>query len=110
MKQIAEKYPKAFSEASFYLWKQHRWEWDGIAFGNESQQLPFNAIFGVLVLEFFPKYGIEIERALEKRLIYRVWAKTGNNENIIYPHEVGASPEKAIKKAFEILEKQMESK
>ena len=67
----------------------------------------FKTLFGYLVLEFFPKHGIEIERkfGLDKAkpvIHYHVWREGSEL------HWTFKTPQEAIEKAFEILESQEE--
>jgi hypothetical protein len=119
MKQIAEKYPKMWELVAlgmFYdRFKYMFQEWGTKKLkGRCLEQLnsqPFYALFGYLILEFFPKHGIEIERVVmpnsenenECGDLYNVW---DNKKWVLYKDI--KTPEEAIDKAFEILESQEE--
>jgi hypothetical protein len=112
MKQIEEKYPfpmdewsKKFPKSTELLneFAKGKYKTSLYCFG-------FNELFGLLILEFFPKHGIEIERKIE-------YDKYGNMYIKYYVYENGKlndifydTPMKVIDKAFEILEKQLEKK
>ena len=98
MKQIAEKYPK--------VWRQFQ-TLVNYSTGYDVPWHDFNALFGYLVLEFFPKHGIEIERIIlndEWETGYRICYKIDGEKK----YSLTKTPENAISRAFEILESQEE--
>ena len=104
MKDIAEKYPKVWTLVVDKLPLVVRLE----LFQNKAidDNLRFSLLFGYLVLEFFPKYGIYVNGNI--KIGFTLWVDgvglimTGklNLENF-------KTPQQAIEKAFEILEKQL---
>lgn len=67
MNQIAEKFPKAWKLLSNSLINKHQVGWDSeylqwVDIYENGVEIPDTFLFGFLILEFFPKYGIEIER------------------------------------------------
>ena len=105
MKEISERFPKFWAD-------YHNW-WEEYVEGvHESsfyaQELTFKTHFGYLVLEYFPKHGIEIERRAKASGIgYNIWER----DDKFYPTciAVGTAQE-SIAKAAEIRERQLEGK
>ena len=104
MKEIAEKYPKAWELFWDWMWNEYQ-----LKDLQKTVLCTMNTLFGYLVLEFFPKYGIYVNGNI--KIGFTLWVDgvglimTGklNLENF-------KTPQQAIEKAFEILEKQLESK
>jgi len=103
MKEIAEKYPKGIELFAEYLHPTVEVEY------SVNRDIKYGTIieyFGYLVLEFFPKYGIEITRDINFNddgsciIDYAVWYM-GEFEDAKTPQEV-------MLKAFQILESQEE--
>jgi len=109
MKEIAERFPKAWRLAVKDLPLVVKLE----LFQNKAidDNLQFYLLFGYLVLEFFPKYGIEIERIImeDMGMCYAFHCK-----NMEWAEEckipIFKNPKEAIEKAFEIIEKQLDRK
>ena len=100
MKEIAEKYPKGWEYVEEDFRDRHN---------ADINDVKFSLVFGYLVLEFFPKYGIEIERLIMEDLgmCYGIHCK-----NLTWQEELKIPlfklPEDAITKAAEIRERQLE--
>ena len=108
MKELAKKFPKAWREIQEGLFKVTGIRWDNNPGGLFSISMPDCFIFGYLVLEYFPKHGIEIERFSIRydAIIYSINVKKSN----IVRRKFLTTPEEAISKAFEIREKQLDGK
>lgn len=109
MKEIAEKYPKAWElfEECFYNHKDVGYILPKISPATISLRC---ALFGYLVLEFFPKHGI---------LVYNNCAFDKESNSYYLDHRVSdachflfvsENPEEVIDKAFEILESRLGNK
>ena len=104
MKEIAERFPKAWELFIDWFDEHH----PDLAHNSElSPQLIW--LFGIFVLEFFPKHGIIIGIAADIGTTADSWffiSITG------YPigQQGFKTPQEAIEKAFEIIEKQLDRK
>jgi hypothetical protein len=104
MKNIAKKYPKVWT--TFVIWlinkPNHLFEYE-INEPNKWEEIfnvPFEELFGYLVLEFFPKYKIKIRETSSGR--WKVQdAKSAPVNYYCDTHK------EAIDKACEILENQL---
>ena len=110
MKVIAERFPKTWDDFWDFMWNEYQFKF------SDFNWLTVLGIFGYLVLEYFPKHGIEIERKIEldkyenDYIKYYVYLKDDislipNLKDIFYN-----TPILAITKAFEIIEKQLDRK
>jgi len=115
MKQIAEKYPKGWELALEGMHEKYQPRIraiHGLMYAGDIWLRDFQWYFGYLVLEFFPKHGVEIERLIKQK------AWSGESDSITYRVVImndyiisyRKTPQEAIEKAFEILEKKLESK
>jgi len=103
MKQISEKYPKAWRDFEGWLVDTYELEMN---FELTLRTSDLKCAFGYLVLEFFPKYRIEIcNRSPYEE--WWVWVKKARELPLekIAEYE---TPQEAIEKAFQILESQEE--
>ena len=121
MKEYANKFPKAFDDVRSKILQISNIEWDGICFvcwGYDDNgrypatEIPECMVRGFLVEKYFPEHGIEIEQLSTPNseddicgMYWRVW----NNKKKEMSEDF-ETPEKAISKAFEIREKQLEGK
>ena len=109
MKEISERFPKFWADfisQKFDASDEYYW-----LLVDTPEKAKFNALFGYLVLKYFPKHGIEIERLIMEDLgmCYGIHCK-----NLTWQEELKIplfkSPEEAITKAAEIRERQLEGK
>jgi len=116
MQDTAKKYPKGWEMFVEDLPLTFR-EWRIDEKGNKIDYVDFNEVelidlFGYFVLEFFPKHGIEIERFIWKNIREKThvkyYIKMLENDNEISFFVRGKTPQEAIDKAFEILERKLE--
>jgi len=107
MKDIASKYEKAWELFCKYWLDMHENENIELAdIYNLPESIPIVSLFGYLVLEFFPKYGIRIRQKLSGDWAVEKWYKVDKRW---WPADLfSKTPQEAIDKAFEILEKQLE--
>ena len=110
MKEIADKYKKAWELYLINLLKSTGVKGNLESMKSSQHLMSFNHHFGYLVLEFFPEHKIEIERVC-------VTYKSGICNNLKYRvYKRGSyvwfyrTAQEAIEKAFEILEKRLEEK
>ena len=106
MKQITKKYPKAWND--FCQW----WGINVKDYNDELEFMDIKFLFGYLVLEFFPKYGIEVVKDHHfTTWKWYIWIKGfEKDQNEWRWHFVFDTVDEAIEKAFEILEKALEEK
>ena len=104
MKEIAEKYPKFWEDYDEWLHDtQNLYEWM-----DEDDGLP--AHFGFLILEYFPKHGIEIERYIDNGQKQIIYFLVVDNVKDYDSMQFYLTPQEAISKAAEIRERQLEGK
>jgi len=115
MKDIAEKYPKVWELFKKYGYENIGHDLYTKAFINARGNKGYNwvhlehQLFGYLVLEFFPKHGIEIERFVrfyseiskkQPEVLYLVMIPNDKYSEL-------KTPQEAIEKAFEMLERKI---
>lgn len=113
MKDYAEKYPKAWEECLSMMPTNmlNAYELLKSQYVSDKNELLF--LFGYLILEYFPKHGIEIERIKQREAVeYDVDAgrndpNYGNPKRLIQSYD---TPQETIAKALEIREKQLENR
>ena len=105
MKELSKEYPLAWSDVIRTYLKLRQDVEINRTIEDVFGTLPFHSQFGYLILDYFPKHGIEIER---------IWVE--DNNACIYNAYDGVdyfefdTPEDAIRKAFELRENQLRQK
>lgn len=113
MREIAEKYPKGWELVLEELHKKYQPRFraiHGLIYVGEDKWLrDFHWYFGYLVLEFFPAHGIYINLEYHSVVglpVFTVHQGKGQQDK---EANYFKTPQEAISKAFEILEKQLEA-
>lgn len=103
MEKIGEQFPKAMADVLSNLPENLHLAFVKIS-GQATSDDMFNLLFGWLVLIYFPKYKIEIERVYtgHYRVMWREEAAGWHGIDDLYD-----DPKDAVEKAFEIREKQL---